>query len=36
MLDLLPENDFARATILSYNGLPLALIEAAELASRCS
>jgi hypothetical protein len=34
MLDLLPENDFARATILSYNGLPLALIEAAELASR--
>jgi hypothetical protein len=33
MLDRLPENS-ANATIVSYNGLPLALIEAAELASR--
>jgi hypothetical protein len=33
MLKLLPE-DSTNATIVSYNGLPLALIEAAELASR--
>lgn len=32
MLDRIP--DSANATILSYTGLPLTLIEAAELASR--